>query len=59
MCAERCVHGSVRIAGTTSGRYGTVDVCVNGTWGAVCNDFWDDMDARVVCQQLGYSQYGM
>lgn len=55
----RCTQGSVRLSGAGSHRYGIVEVCVNGTWGTVCNEFWDDMDAKVVCRQLGLSQYGM
>ena len=53
----RCVNGSIRLRGGGT-LYGRVEVCVNEVWGTICGDFWDDEDASVACNQLGYSPYG-
>jgi hypothetical protein len=37
---------------------GRVEICINETWSTICDNGWSINDANVVCQQLGYLEFG-
>ena len=57
---DDCTHGSVQLVGTPGPprRAGIVEICLNSHWGRVCRNGWDNKDAAVVCNQLGYGTEG-
>lgn len=34
---------------------GRVDVYIDDQWGSICDDSWGDIEAAVVCRQLGWA----
>ena len=56
--AEPCFDGDIRLQDGENNVTGRVELCFNNTWGTVCDDFWDDADARVACGQLGLDPRG-
>ena len=57
---ELCEDGDLRLIGRPSSTpyEGRVELCYGEVWGTVCDDFWGDTDATVVCRQLGFSDMG-
>ena len=52
-----CTEGQIRLRGGSQ-RQGTVEICLSGFWGTICDNSWDSRDASVVCRQLGYPVLG-
>ena len=54
-----CTQSEIRLQGGANSMTGRVEICINNVWGTVCDDFWGNSDAQVVCRQLGYATNGI
>ena len=48
-----CTDGQMKLLNGSSPSEGTVLMCYNNSYGTVCDDRWNELDAMVVCRTLG------
>jgi len=57
VCAEKKADVEVRLMDGKIAHDGRVEVRTNnGQWSTICNEYWDLLDAYVVCRMLNYSK---
>ncbi|XP_062569350.1 neurotrypsin-like, partial [Saccostrea cucullata] len=50
------VEKFIRLVNGTTRSEGRVEIFINGEWGTICENYWSDTNAEVVCKSLGYSR---
>ena len=54
-----CNDGDLTLVNGSTPIEGRLEVCRNNTYGTICDDQWDVLDARVACRQLNFASDGM
>ena len=52
--SSRVSEGSIRLVDGGSNREGRVEIFIQDHWHTICDDYWDDSDASVICKNQGY-----
>lgn len=59
ICKPPCQYdGQVALFGGDTNLEGRVEVCDGGQWKTICDDGFDNVDASVICKQLGFPSQG-
>ncbi len=53
-----CEDWSIRLQDGANVREGRVEICFNRAWGTICSDGFTEVDAGVVCTEMGYEREG-
>jgi len=54
--SDPCSSGDIRLWGGQTEYEGNIEMCTDhGVWSAVCDRYWDNIDATVACRQLNYT----
>ena len=54
LCTQTPCSVTVRLVGSLLPYRGRLEVFHNGSWGTVCDDYFDWRDVRVACYSLGF-----
>ena len=57
---NECISGEVRLANSSNNIEGRVEICTDGMWVSVCDNYWGRVETRLFCKQLlGHPEKGI
>ena len=57
-CIAACTTGNISLVDGNAVTNGRVEICLGGYWGTVCDKGFNELEAMIVCKQLGYPHEG-